>query len=369
MIQVFKPCIGDEEVNAVKDVLLSGWLGLGPKTAEFEKNFSEYIGCDYAVGLNSGTSALEMALRLLGVREGDEVIVPTITFVSTGHAVVYNKAVPVFADVDKDSLAISVEDVKKKITPKTKAIIAVHYGGRPVDIDALKAVAGGIPIVEDCAHACGSSYKGNKCGTLGDIGCFSFQAVKNLCMGDGGAITLPDEGAAMNAKKLRWLGIDKGTWDRTGDDKSYWWEYNVDEVGYKNHMNDILAAIGIEQLKKLDNMNGRRKEIAEQYTGAFRGMPQIKLPLADDEVFSSSWHIYHIKCESRNELGAYLADRKIATGVHYTPNHLYKCYSFSEKLPVAEKVFPKLLTLPVYPTLTDGEVDQVIDGVRSFFDR
>jgi len=189
MIQVFKPCIGMEEVEAVKKVLLSGWLGLGPKTKEFEEKFSEFIGVKHVVGLNSCTSALEMALRLLGVEKGDEVIVPTITFVSSGHSVVYNQAKPVFADVDPDTLGISIEDTVRKITPKTKAIIAVHYGGRPVDIDKLKEAVNGIPIVEDVAHACGAKYKGKLCGSLGDIACFSFQAVKNLCMGDGGAIS------------------------------------------------------------------------------------------------------------------------------------------------------------------------------------
>jgi len=367
MIQVFKPCIGMEEVEAVKEVLLSGWLGLGPKTTEFEKNFSEYLGVKQAVGLNSCTAALEMALRLLGVGEGDEVILPTMTFISTGHAVVYNRAKPVFADVERNTLGISPEDISRKITKKTKAIIVVHYGGRPVDIDAVKKVAKGIPIVEDCAHACGAEYKGNKCGSLADIGCFSFQAVKNLCMGDGGAIIFNDETKAMKAKKLRWLGIDKGTWDRTSGDKSYWWEYNVDEVGYKNHMNDIMAAIGIEQLKKLDKMNQRRKEIAEQYTERLQNIPQIITPPPSDETFKSSWHIYHIRCENRNELASHLQSKDICTGVHYTPNHTYKCYNTSVKLPTAESVLQSLLSLPMYPDLNDKDVEYVISEIEKFY--
>jgi len=367
MIQVFKPCIGMEEVEAVKEVLLSGWLGLGPKTTEFEKKFSEYISVKQTVGLNSCTAALEMALKLLGVGSGDEVILPTMTFISTGHAVVYNRAKPVFADVECDTLGISAEDIARKITKKTKAIMVVHYGGRPVDIDAIKQVANGIPIIEDCAHACGAEYKGKKCGSLADIGCFSFQAVKNLCMGDGGAITCEDEAMVARAKKLRWLGIDKGTWDRTSGDKSYWWEYNVDEVGYKNHMNDIMAAIGIEQLKKLDAMNQRRREVAEQYTERLQNIPQITTPLANNKTFKSSWHIYHIQCENRNELASHLQSKDICTGVHYTPNHTYKCYHDSAKLPTAESVFPRLLSLPMYPDLKNKDVEYVISEIENFY--
>jgi perosamine synthetase len=273
MIQVFKPDMGDDEISAVVDVLRSGWLGLGPRTAEFESEFASYIGRPHAVGVNSGTSALDLALRLLEISHNDEVIVPTFTFVSTAHVVAYNLATPVFADVEWDSLNLSLEDVSAKLTSRTKAIIPVHYGGRPVDVDALREVAGDIPIVEDCAHACGSSLRGHKAGSLGTIGCFSFQAVKNLAMGDGGALVLTDEEMTLRAKRLRWLGIDKGTWDRTEGDRSYWWEYSVEEVGLKCHMNDISAAIGLAQLSRLDTMNRRRAEIAAMYSAALADVP------------------------------------------------------------------------------------------------
>jgi perosamine synthetase len=365
MIQLFKPDVGAEELKAIEGVLESGWLGLGPKTKEFEEKFAKYLDVEYVVGVNSCTSALDLSLKLLNINKGDEVIVPTMTFVSTGHVVAYNLATPVFADVDKD-LLIDIEDVKRKITSRTKAIIPVHYSGTAVDIDELKEVVKHsgkeVAIIEDVAHACGSSLRGKKCGSLGDIACFSFHAVKNLCMGDGGAIVLQDKGMYERAKKLRWLGIDKGTWDRTRLDKSYWWEYDVNEIGLKCHMNDIAAAMGIEQLEKLDKMNGRRKEIAAKYTMSLKDV--VKVPSIDDE---SSWHIYCIKCSDRNELSLWLREKEIVTGVHYKPIHLYRCYGNTPKLGNAERLFDKILSLPIHSLLTDDDVDYVIEGVKSFY--
>lgn len=369
MIQVFKPHMGDEEIAAVTEVLKSGWLGLGPKTSEFEKEFANYIGAPYSVGLNSCTAALDLALRLLDVSHNHEVIVPTMTFVSTGHVVAYNLATPIFADVDEDTLNISLSDIADKITPRTKAIMVVHYGGRMVDIDAVKEIAGDIPVIEDCAHACGSSLAGRKAGSLGDLGCFSFQAVKNLSMGDGGALTSNSVELMERAKRLRWLGIDKGTWDRTAGDRSYWWEYAVDEIGLKCHMNDILAAIGLVQLRKLDAMNARRTEIARQYTEAFSDIPEIQTPPDDTSDSLSSWHIYCIKCSDRDGLSVHLQDREISTGVHYKPIHLYRCYGNRATIPTAERVFPSILSLPMYPDLTDEDVDRVVSEVRSYYRR
>ena len=368
MIQVFKPSMTEQEINAVAEVLRSGWLGLGPKTAEFEREFAAFIGTEYAVGVNSATAALDLALKLVNVNHRDEVIVPTMTFVSTGHAVAYNLATPIFADVDEETLNIDLEDVKRKITRRTKAIILVHYSGRPVDMDALKEIADGIVLIEDAAHACGAEYKGHKCGALGDIGCFSFHAVKNLATGDGGALTTNDPDIRDRAKRLRWLGIDKGTWDRTELDRSYWWEYNVDEIGLKCHMNDIQAAIGLVQLRRLQATNARRAEIARRYTAGFDGLAEVIPPPSDDECHKSSWHLYCIRCVDRDDLSLFLRDAGINTGVHYKPIHTYKCYGSRPYLPVAESVFPRILTLPMYPDLTDEQVDYVIEKVREFYE-
>lgn len=366
MIQVFKPYMDEEEVDAVRKVILSGWIGLGPVTAEFEQRFAKFCHVDHAVAVNSATAALDLAMRLIGIGHGDEVIVPTITFVSTAHVVSYNLGTPIFADVDPVTLNIDIEDVKRKLTPRTKAVIAVHYGGRPVDMDLLNEAVHGVPIVEDCAHATGSRYKGRPVGGLSTAGCFSFHAVKNLAMGDGGALTLRNKPWMERAKRLRWLGIDKGTWDRTALDKSYWWQYFVDEIGLKCHMNDLQAAIGLVQLRKLQAMNDRRKAIVARYVGSLKGVSEIELPAGDDEVFESAWHIFHIKCQRRNELSLFLQARGIATSVHYTPIHTYRCYGNRPVLPNAESVSERILTLPLYPALTDAEVDLVIQSIRDF---
>jgi perosamine synthetase len=289
-----------------------------------------------------------------------------MTFVSTAHTVVYNLAMPIFVDIDEDTLNLDINDVIAKISPRTKAIIPVHYGGRPVDMERLKEVAGGIYVIEDCAHACGAKYKGRPVGGLGEIGCFSFHAVKNLAMGEGGAITLNDKEMVERAKRLRWLGIDKGTWDRTKLDRSYWWEYNVDEIGLKSHLNDIAAVIGLVQLRKLEKANMRRRQIVEMYRDGLKDIDQVQMPPKDEPDSISSWHLCEIKAENRDELSVFLRERGISTGVHYKPIHLYRCYGNRPKLPTAEKVFPKILTLPLYPDLSDEEVDFIIETIRTF---
>ncbi len=368
MIEVFKPYYDGEEVQAVEEVIRSGWVGLGPKTAEFEGEFAKFCQVKYCVGMNSCTAALDMALKILGINHGDEVIVPTMTFVSTAHCVVYNLATPIFADIDEKTLNVDIDDIAHKIGPRTKVIIPVHYGGRPVDMDQLKEVAGNIPIIEDCAHATGARYKNRPVGGLGNIGCFSFHAVKNLAMGEGGAITLNDEEMFLRAKKNRWLGIDKGTWDRTSIDRSYWWEYEVDEIGLKSHLDDIHAAIGLVQLRKLENANQRRRQVIDMYRDGLSGVEQIRMPPEDGGELVSSWHLCEIKAENRDDLSVYLRDNGINTGVHYKPIHLYRCYGNRPTLPVAEKVFPEILTLPLYPGLTDDEVMFIIEALRKFYD-
>lgn len=370
LINVFKPSMGKEELEVLKDIFASGWIGLGPKTREFEEKFAALCKTKFAVGVNSATAALDLAMKLLGVNYGDEVIVPTMTFVSTAHVVAYNLAKPIFVDVDPETLNIDMDDVKRKLTPRTKAIIPVHYSGRPVDMDLLNKVVGNpgkVYIVGDCAHAAGSKYKGQPVGSFSDIACFSFHAVKNLAMGDGGALVMNNEDWYERAKRLRWLGIDKSTWTRSENNKSYWWEYAVDEIGLKCHMNDISASIGLVQLKKLEKMNKRRVEIKNLYNRGFKDLARVRTPLDDDDVYQSSWHIYCLKCEQRDDLSFYLQQKKISTGVHYKPIHLYRCYGNRPTLPNAEKVFKQILTLPMYPDLTDSDVERVITEIHNFY--
>lgn len=368
-IPVFRPYVGKDEINAFAEVINSKWLGLGPKTAEFEKVFASYIGTKYAVGLNSGTAALDMAMKLFNITKGDEVIVPTMTFVSTAHAVVYNLATPIFADIDPITLNIDLNDVKRKITRRTKVIIAVHYSGRPVDFERLREIIcnKNIILIEDAAHATGASYRNKKCGSLGDMAAFSFHVVKPLNTIDGGAITLNDIDLMERAKRLRWLGIDKGTWDRTFLDKSYWWEYQVDEIGLKCHMNDVQAALGIIQLNKLDETTKLRREKAIYYTKQLLQIEEIIPPISDDNVFKSSWHIYCIKCKKRDDLSVFLKKHGISTSVHYKPIHLYSCYGNRPVLPVAENIFKKILTLPMYPELSFEDIDFIVAKIRDFY--
>lgn len=370
MIPVFRPSMGDEELAAVGDVLKSGWIGLGPKTREFEKHFASYIGTKYAVGVNSATSALHLAMKVMNV-EGGEVISTPMTFVSTNHAILYNNAVPVFCDIEPDTLNIDAHKIETLITEKTKAIVVVHYGGYPVDMDRILEIGKKykLKIVEDVAHGCGGEYKNNKLGSLGDIGCFSFHAVKNLATGDGGMITSDDPEIYERLLKLRWVGITKDTWSREeNDSKKYSWYYNVEELGFKYHMNDITAAIGLVQLGKLDLMNKRRFEISQRYTNAFSSIRHIEVPTIKDYMTKPACHNYVIKLDHRDEMNDYLKLKGISTGIHYIPNNHYDMYRhYRGETPMADAVWKRILTLPLYPDLKSEEVDYIITSILEFF--
>ena len=368
MIPVFKPSIGDAELNALKESFSTGWLGLGPRTRQFEEEFARYIGTAYAVGTNSATAALHLGLRVLNV-EGGEVITTALTFVSTNHAILYNDAIPVFADVEEDTLNIDPADVARLVTPRTRAVMVVHYGGHACDMDPILKLAGerGLSVVEDAAHGCGGEYKGKKLGSIGDVGCFSFHAVKNLTTGEGGMVTVSREEHASRLRTLRWLGITQSTYDRSGPRK-YSWEYSVEELGFKSHMNDIAAAIGLVQLGKLDSLNARRRGIVERYNFVLGTLPWVEVPV-EKPYTRSALHNYVIKvpADVRNELIAFLAEREIATSVHYVPNHLYPVYEpFKRSLPVTERVWKRLVTLPLFPDLTTAQVDHIVSSVQEF---
>ena len=382
MIQVFKPSLGEEELDALREIFATGWIGLGPKTAEFEEKFAEYVGAKYAIATNSATAALHLCCIALDLDEWDVVMIPTMTFVSTAHAPTYCGAFPLFVDIETDTLNIQIKDLAHRLRiaaklghPRIKAIIPVHYGGHACQMDAIWNIADkyGLRVIEDAAHACGSEYKGQKIGGLERswATCFSFHAVKNLPCGDGGMITTNHLELVERFRRLRWCGIDKSTWDRTeeAEYKKYSWYYEVNELGYKYHMNDIAAVIGLCQLEKLDKGNARRRDIANAYTAAFQEKaPWIETPV-EKSYAKSSWHNYVIKTSSRDALNAFLKEKGIATGVHYYPIHLQPYYRRklgSVVLPVAERVWPKLLTLPMYPSLTDEEISYIIYSILEF---
>jgi perosamine synthetase len=367
LIPVFRPWYDKAELKAVEEVFDSGWIGLGPKTTEFEGRFARYIGVPYAVALNSATAALHLGLAVLDVA-GGEVITTPMTFVSTNHAILYNDAKPVFADIEPDTLNIDPRAIEANITDRTRAIVVVHYGGHAADMDAILdlADARGIPVLEDVAHGSGGAYKGRKLGSLGNLGSFSFHAVKNLATGDGGMLTFSDPEYDARLRRLRWVGIDKDTWDRSEVDQKYSWYYTVQELGWKYHMNDITAAIGLAQLAKLDQANARRRDIVAYYNERFADLDCLETPVEKSYAFSAC-HNYVIKLDRRDQLIAHLRDRNISTGVHYMPNHLYSMYRrFRANVPVTEKVWQRLVTLPLYPGMSDWEIERVVRGVRSF---
>lgn len=350
MIPVFRPYYDEREEQAVAEVLRSGWIGLGPKTEEFEQRFAERVGTRYAVAVNSATAALHLALKLVDVRAGDEVLVPTMTFVSSAMVANYEGATPVFCDVRRDTLALDVDDAASRRTLRTRAVIPVLYAGKP-----MPAVDLGVQAIYDCAHLAGAKWD-----AAGKLCCWSFHAVKNLATGDGGMITTDDEDVYRRAIRLRWLGIDKSTWERSGVAERYWWEYRIDEVGYKYHLNDIAAALGIVQLQKLDEMQAIRHRLVKQYLAELADVPGVELPEYDPD---SSWHMLVVRVAHRNEISLWLQDQGISTGVHYKPLHLYPLYH-KYSLPVAEAEWPRLLTLPLYPALTSEEVSTVCAKMR-----
>lgn len=370
-ISLFKPSMSLQEVEAIKKVLLSGWIGLGPKTEEFEKKFAKYTGAKYAIALNSCTAALHLAIKVAGIKKGDEVITTPITFSASSEAILYNEAIPVFADVDDQTLNIDPLSIEKKITPRTKAILVVHYGGQPVELSLIKKIANkhDLIVIEDAAHACGASYRGKKIGNGENLTCFSFHAIKNLAAGDGGMITTNDPEIYRQLRLLRWMGIDKSTYQRnqTGE---YLWDYIIGpEGGYKYHMNDINASIALVQLDKLAGANKKRKEIALTYDQMFKSVKNI-VPLKILANRESSCHIYCIKLKNidRAKLMNYLSEHGISTGVHYKPLYHHPRYvSYWHKdTPIAEKNWPNILSLPIHPGLTKKDAIIVARAIIDF---
>ncbi|MDA8089049.1 MAG: DegT/DnrJ/EryC1/StrS family aminotransferase [Nitrospiraceae bacterium] len=368
MIPVFKPKMNKDEIlPELEKIFDSGWIGLGPKTVEFEKKFAEFIGTKYALGVNSATAALHLSVHALGLSENDEVIVPSMTFVSTALAPLYCGAKVVFADVEEDTLCIDPVDIEKKITARTKAIIPVHFGGHACRMDEIMDIANRhkLAVIEDVAHGCGGKYKGKMLGSIGVMGCFSFHAVKNLPLGDGGMITMNDEELFKKLQRLRWVGINKDTWNRSSGGQ-YSWQYSVDELGFKCHMNDIMAVIGLAQLKVLNEHNEMRRRIALHYNEELARIPWITRPVEKDYT-RSAWHNYVVKVPFRNELNEFLRIKGISTGVHYEPiNHYGVFKGMKADVPVIEKVWEHLLTLPLYPDLSELEIEQIVEAIKEF---
>ena len=373
-----KPSIGEDAIASVADSLRSGWPAMGPKVIEFEKNFAQYVGATHAVSVNSATAGLHTALMALGIGAGDEVITTPMTFAATVNAILFVGAKPVLVDIDRKTLDIDPDKIEAKITPATKAIIPVHFAGMPCDMDRIEAIAErhGLAIVEDSAHALGASYKGKKIGIdkgARRVSVFSFHPTKNITTGEGGMICTGDEEVADKAAVLRQNGMSKGAWNRyaaKGDAN-----YDIFFPGLKYQMADINAAIGISQLRELDKFNARRREIVAFYMKELAGVRGIILPQPAPWEHVHSWHIFTPFIDidtlgfSRNDFIAKMRERNIGTALHYQALHFFTCYSKITglgrgSLPEAEYVSDRIVSLPLFPAMTDEDMHDVAAAVR-----
>ncbi|MBI5630431.1 MAG: DegT/DnrJ/EryC1/StrS family aminotransferase [Elusimicrobia bacterium] len=367
MIAISKPVTGPEEILAMQKVFETGWLGLGSTVFQFEEELKKYLGAKHVIAVNTGTSALHIALAALGVGPGDEVILPSITFAACVQAVLALGAVPVFAESYEESLLLDVGDVEGRLTPKTKAVMPVHFCGSSCDMERLMALAGkrGFKVVEDAAHAFGSEHQGRKVGTCGDAVCFSFDPIKNITTGEGGAVAVADEALAEDIRRMRILGIDKDTWHRYKNTRTYF--YEVVSPGFRYHMPNFCAAVGLEQLKKLPGFIARRRDICRRYDDAFKGLAGVT-PLKTDPGAAPHIYIVRVPAESRDAFMELLKSRGVGTGLHYIANHIQPFFKKFARgpLPRAERLWQEIVTVPLHCGLNDQDVEAVIGAVREY---
>jgi dTDP-4-amino-4,6-dideoxygalactose transaminase len=372
------PCWDETEIAAVTDAIKSNWWSKGPKTIAFEERFAEFVGAKYAVAMNSCTAALHIALLARGIGPGDEVITTPFTFCSTANVIVHCGATPVFADVDEKTGCIDPDAVERAVTEKTKAVIAVHYGGQPCDMDRLEAIAKkhDLFILEDAAHAVCTTYKGRKVGSMHTTA-FSFYATKNVATGEGGMLTTDDAEIAERARVLTSHGMSRNAWNRYAKGGS--WRYEVEFAGFKYNMTDIQAALGMCQLDRIDLMQRLRRKFAGIYHEELAGVRGVSLPQPPD-YGENAWHLYVIRVDKdkldidRDEFIEELTALNIGTSVHFIPVHLQPFYknTFGTKpgdYPVTERIFEKIISLPLYPSMSEEDVRYVAAAVREISEK
>lgn len=373
-VPFFRPEISEEEIAAVAETLRSGWLTTGPRTRQFEADFAEYVGAKHAIAVNSATAALHLALNAAGIGPGDEVLVPTMTFTATAEVVVHQGARPVFVDCLADTLNIDPLRAAQAITPRTKAIMPVHYGGQPCEMDELLELADrhDLWIVEDAAHAIPTKYRGRTVGTIGDMTCFSFYANKTITTGEGGMLTTDDDALAERVRTRSLHGLSKDAWKRFSAEGS--WYYEVVYPGFKYNLTDTAAALGLGQLKRADDFWRRRERCALRYGELLGDLREIVLPVAQPHV-QHAWHLYVIQLEldrlsiDRNAFIRLLDAASIGTSVHYIPLHMQPYYRDTfgyraDDFPVARNLYERIITLPLYPSLPDESLEYVADTIR-----
>lgn len=368
-----QPLIEEPEIEEVLDSLRSAWLGTGPKVAEFERRFAEYKGVDNVAALFSCTAALHLSLLAAGIGPGDEVITTPLTFCATVNAIIHTGATPVLADVDPVGMNIDPEQVRTKITARTKAILPVHFAGRACDMDELMSIANesGLTVIEDCAHAIETEYHGSKAGTIGDFGCFSFYATKNIVTGEGGMAVAKREEDIARIKVLGLHGMSRDAWRRFSDEG--YKHYQVVDAGFKYNMMDLQAAIGMHQLPRVDRYWQRRQEIWVRYNEAFANLP-VGLPAVPEPDTRHAYHLYTLLIDerrcgiSRDDFLSAMTREGIGTGVHYLsiPEHPYYRGTFGwrpEEWPHAMRLGRQTISIPLSPKLSDTDVEDVIAAV------
>lgn len=373
-IRLFKPSLGSNELNAVKDAFDRSWIGLGPKVNEFEEAWERHLGCREAVALNSCTAALHLALAVFKFPPGKKVLVPALTFSSTASAILYNQLIPVFVDSNPITLGMDLVDLDSKYDDDCVAVMPVHYAGHPVPMERLASWARerNLKIIEDCAHTTGSLYKEIPLGLWGDISCFSFEEKKLMTTGDGGMICSNDPNLLADIRAMRWVGIDKDNWKSAqkytdANQNAMHWFYELNVLGYKYNMNDLAASIGLVQLEKLSDMNNIRSKIIDMYMDGIKSMEYVQ-PLVPYETSKYVYQMFGIRVDQRDELMVYLKSHGIATGCHYTPLSKQPLFSsWGGNCPFIESEINRCITLPLHAELTEKEVTFVVDTIESFY--
>ncbi len=366
-----RPSIGEVEIHKVVDCLKSGWITTGALCQEFEDKFCGLTGARQAVALNSATAGMHLMLTAMNLRQGDEVITPSVTFASTINMIALRQAKPVFVDIDYDTLNINCDLIEEKISSKTKAIIPVHFAGVPADMDQINHLARKyhLAVIEDAAHAVGTYYKGIHAGGFGHPAIFSFHPIKNITTGEGGMITLNDAGLERKLRLLRFHGIERDAWKRYGKGGNP--SYDIMEPGYKYNMPDLLAALGLAQMERWKELNARRQQLARLYLDGLRGLNGLDLPQVPSYDHIHAWHLFIVKIKdfSRDAFMQKLADYNIGYGLHFTPAHELSYVKArygagADLLPETNRAADKIISLPLFPDMTEDDVQYVCDAIK-----
>ncbi|MCA9433367.1 MAG: DegT/DnrJ/EryC1/StrS family aminotransferase [Candidatus Omnitrophica bacterium] len=374
-LSIGEPDLTETEIDAVIAILKKGWLTRGEECQRFEKDFCEKVQASHALAVSSCTAALHLALLIHNVGPGDEVILPSLTFASTGHTIVHCGATPVFAEIDPRTYCVDPAHVESLINPKTKAIVAVHYAGHPVDLGSLRRIANehDLVLIEDAAHALGASFDGEPIGSGKSVACFSFYTNKNITTAEGGMLTVPTEDLLARAERLSLHGLDRDAWKRFADGKK--WRYSIEEIGYKYNANDLLAALGRAQLSRLDEMQAKRRRVWDGYVDRLNGDERFILPPEEGRI-EHARHLFVLRLTeesgmARDDLIDHLRAQRIGATVHYDPLHLHPAYrdrfgTTEGMLPVTEGVAKNILSVPIHPKMSEEDVERVVGTLKDF---